>query len=828
MTADYEKLGVFYLGKRFDLASGARTDDVLLYDSKDLTTHAVCVGMTGSGKTGLCVNLLEEAAIDQIPVIAIDPKGDIGNILLTFAGLSPAEFRPWIDESQATREGMTADEFAAATAEKWKKGLADWQQEPARISKLRESADFAIYTPGSNAGLPLTVLQSFAAPSAAVIADTEMLRDRINAAASGLLALLGIQADPVNSREHILISNILYSFWSQSKNLTLPELFRAIQSPPFARVGILDLETFFPSSDRVQLAMKLNNLLASPTFAGWLEGESLDVQKLLYTSTGKPRISVLSISHLSDSERMFFVTVLLNEILSWMRSQAGTSSLRAILYMDEVFGYFPPTANPPSKIPMLTLLKQARAFGLGVVLATQNPVDLDYKGLSNTGTWFLGRLQTERDKARVIEGLEGASQQAGRSFDRGEMEKLLASLGSRKFLMNNVHENEHVVFETRWALSYLRGPMTRDQIKRVMEQRKSGGTQTATPSVGVISSGIGTGVGTPGVSSGANAASGKAIADSPPILPASVPQFFVQANKPVPAGAKLCYEPSLAARAKLYYAKATAGIDEWKENWYVTPAEAATTSDPWESAITKSSDAWQIENEAVVAATFSELPAPFSNEKQYAKWSTALKDYLYRTQRLSIFRCAELKQNSLSGETEGDFRVRLSTAAKEVQTVETEKLKKKYETKFATLDARRKRAIEKVQKEKEQFSGKTLDSALSVGSTLLGALFGRKIASATNVGKATTAMRSIGRAASERDDIQRAEEGVEEIDAQIQALEDELKEEISKVEDRLTADSFELEEISITPKKTDIKIDQLALAWIPVAIQPNGTRLELV
>ncbi|MCA9249069.1 MAG: ATP-binding protein, partial [Planctomycetales bacterium] len=470
---DFEKLGAFYLGKRFNLEGRQTTDDLILYDAKDLTTHALCVGMTGSGKTGLCLTLLEEAAIDSIPAIVIDPKGDIGNLLLTFPELRPDDFRPWVDESAAMRKGLTADVYAAQTAKTWREGLAQWGQEPQRIARFREAAELSIYTPGSNAGLPLTVLRSFDAPAASIVEDSDAFRERVASAASGLLALLGIDANPVQSREHILISNILDTAWRAGRNLDLAALIREIQTPPFDRVGIMDLETFFPGKDRTGLAMTLNNLLASPSFANWLEGDPLDVKRLLYTKDGKPRISIISIAHLTDAERMFLVTILLNEVLTWMRSQAGTSSLRALLYMDEVFGYFPPTANPPSKQPMLTLLKQARAYGLGVVLATQNPVDLDYKGLSNCGTWLLGRLQTERDKARVLDGLEGASAQAGAAFNRQQMEKTLSSLGSRVFLMNNVHDDEPIVFQTRWALSYLRGPLTRGQIQTLMAPVKA-------------------------------------------------------------------------------------------------------------------------------------------------------------------------------------------------------------------------------------------------------------------------------------------------------------------------------------------------------------------
>ena len=469
----YEKLGAFYLGRNHDMATGETKPEPLLYDSKDLTTHAVCVGMTGSGKTGLCLSLIEEAAIDGVPVIAIDPKGDLGNLMLTFPGLEPSDFRPWVDESVASRKGQTPDEYAASMANLWRKGLASWDQDGERIQRFKDAVDVRIYTPGSSAGIPITVLKSFSAPPREVLEDRDAMRDRVSSSASGVLALLGIDADPIKSREHILLSNLLHKAWNEGRDLDIASLIREIQSPPLERIGILDLDTFFPEKDRTELAMQLNNLLASPSFASWMEGEALNVKRLFHSEEGKPQISILSIAHLNDDERMFFVTILLGEVLAWMRSQPGTSSLRALLYMDEVFGYFPPVANPPSKKPMLTLLKQARAFGLGVVLSTQNPVDLDYKGLSNAGTWFLGRLQTERDKRRVLEGLEGASAQAGSSFNKQKMEATLAGLGSRVFLMNNVHDDEPVVFHTRWALSYLRGPLTRSQIGLLMAEHKA-------------------------------------------------------------------------------------------------------------------------------------------------------------------------------------------------------------------------------------------------------------------------------------------------------------------------------------------------------------------
>src|SRR5688500_6571316 len=519
-----------------------------MYDSRDLTTHAVCVGMTGSGKTGLCISLLEEAALDGIPALVIDPKGDIANLMLTFPGLGPAEFQPWIDPAEAARKGTTIEALAAKTAETWKNGLAEWGQDGERIRRFRESTDVAIYTPGSNAGLPLSILRSFAPPPEG--SDAGATRDRISAAVSGLLGLVGIAQDPLKSREHILLSAIVDAAWSRGNALDLAGLIGAIQKPPFDKVGVFDVETFYPAKDRLELAMAVNNLLASPGFGVWLEGEALDIQRLLFTPEGKPRISVISIAHLSDAERMFVVTLVANELVAWMRRQPGTASLRAIFYMDEIFGYFPPTAMPPSKLPMLTLMKQARAFGIGTVFATQNPVDLDYKGLSNAGTLFIGRLQTERDKARVLEGLEGASAGAGQTFNRQRMEQTLAGLGTRIFLMNNVHEDEPVVFETRWCLSYLRGPLTRTQIKTLMERARGKGREAR-----------GAADQMPVRESPSPRASSPSPGAARPVLPSDITQYFIPVRSPQPAGSTLLYQPMLVGAGHVRFTDAKAGTE---------------------------------------------------------------------------------------------------------------------------------------------------------------------------------------------------------------------------------------------------------------------------
>jgi hypothetical protein len=800
----FEKLGAFYLGRIYDLKTKQTRDDMVLYDAKDLTTHAVCVGMTGSGKTGLCVGLLEEAAIDNIPAIALDVKGDLGNLLLTFPDLRPSDFRPWIDEDEATRKGFAPDEYATRVAQTWKKGLAEWGQDGERIARFRNAADMAIYTPGSTSGLPLTVLRSFAAPPRALIEDADALRDRVLAATSGLLTLLAIDPDPIRSREHILLSNILHHAWSEGRDMDISGLIREIQSPPFATIGVFDLESFFPARDRFNLAMTLNNLLASPGFAAWLQGEPMDIGRLLHTPEGRPRISIISIAHLSDGERMFFVTLLLNEVVAWMRTQPGTSSLRAILYMDEIFGYFPPTAAPPSKTPMLTLLKQARAFGLGVVLATQNPVDLDYKGLSNAGTWFIGRLQTERDKARVLEGLETASAGAGHLFARRNMDDILSSLGSRVFLLHNVHEDEPVLFQTRWCLSYLRGPLTRQHFQILMESRQPALDQPVSgPTAGEPAVMVPRPIPTTGVS-----------ADRP-MVPSDIPQFFLLLKEPVLGDGGLVYRPSLVANARLHFVSASAGVDIWDEVAFLLPLSEGAVDIPWDEATVLHEGEPEMTKEPEPQARFEPLPSAAMQKASYTGWRKSLAAYLYQNQTLTLWKCPTLKLNSTPHESEGDFRIRLTQTVHEKRDVEVEKLRKRYAPQLAKLQDRIRKAEARVGREESQYKGQKMQTAISVGATVLGALFGRKMGGLGSIGRATTAMRGVGRAAREKEDISRALEDVEALRQELAQLEDEFQEATERLQDTYDPDRFDLKDLNIRPRKSDISVKTLVLAWTP-------------
>ena len=792
---DFEKLGLFYLGRVLDPRTQQPSGELLLEDARDLTTHAVIVGMTGSGKTGLAIDLLEEAAIDGIPAIAIDPKGDLANLALAFPELRAQDFRPWIDEAEARRAGLDPDAFAARVAQGWAEGLAGSGQDGARIARYRDAVELAVYTPGSSAGRGLSILRSLAPPAAAG-GDPEALRERVGGAVSALLGLVGVDADPLRSREHVLLSRLVSRAWSEGRAVDLGRLVGEIQDPGQGRVGVLDLESFYPARERAELALAINNLLASPSFAAWLDGEPLDVARLLRTDEGRPRLCVVSIAHLTDAERMFFVTLLLGEIVAWMRGQPGTSSLRALLYMDEVFGYLPPTASPPSKLPLMLLLKQARAFGVGVVLATQNPVDLDYKALSNAGTWYLGRLQTERDKLRVLEGLAGASSAAGRALDRDAADALLSDLPKRAFLRSSAHDDAPVLFETRWALSYLRGPMTREQIRRLdPAARPSGPPAAAEPTAPPTS-------------------------DAPrrPVVGAGVAERFLRVVRPPPPGARLVYRPAAGAVARLHHVDARAGIDAWRALAIVAPLDADGSGVDWAAAEVAAGEALAVEEGPRPDATWDELPSAAAREKSWSAWEKGLRDWLYREQRLALARSRELGLVSRPDESPAEFQGRVDLALRERRDAAVDRLRAKHAADVQRLTEREQRAIARVERESAQAQGATLQAAISIGATLVGALLGRKKISAGTLGRATTAARGVGRTAREREELADAEAALAAVRAARSELERELEAELAG----LPVGAPVLEPLELAPRKADTVVEGFVLAWAPWWIDPGG------
>ena len=796
----YEKLGAFYLGRVHDLEARATGDQDLLYDSKDLVTHGVVLGMTGSGKTGLCLALLEEAALDGVPAVIIDPKGDIANLMLTFPELRAEDFRPWINEDDARRKGVEPNAFAAAQAELWKSGLAKWGQDGERIRRLRESTDIAIYTPGSNAGLPVSILSSFACPPAAVVEDMEAFSARIESTVSSLLALLGIDADPLQSREHLFLSAVFQTAWMAEKDLDLPALIREMQHPSFNSVGVMPLETFFPEKDRLALAMRLNGLLASPGFSLWLQGAALDIGSMMYGPSGKPKLAIFSIAHLGDSERMFFVSLLLNQMVAWMRDQSGTTSLRALLYMDEIFGYLPPSANPPSKKPMMTLLKQSRAFGLGVLLATQNPVDLDYKALSNMGTWFLGRLQTERDKARVLDGLEGAASGQGAGFNRAAMERALSGLGNRVFLMNNVHDEGPTVFETRWVMSYLRGPLTRDQIKLLMDPLRT--------------------------TAAVNGATGKPAVPLPaakpgegtmvkPKVDARVDEWFL----PLPDGAEadaLCYVPKVLRASRVIINDAKAGIDFTDESTALAPLDTSRGDVDWANAESSEVEPAALSRKPLAGVAFLPLPKELASGSWFTARKKEFADELARTSKLDLLQSPCTGLVSQPGEDERDFRIRATQKARELRDERVALLREDYAKKIAREADDVERARVALQRETEQARGAKWSALANAGASLLGALLGgKKKLTATNVRRVTSAGGAISRSMGQASDVERAEAKLAAEEEDVVKLEAELAEKIAGLERVLDPISESLATITLKPLKKDIAITAFGIAWVP-------------
>jgi hypothetical protein len=784
----FEKLGLFYLGR------GTKTpDEPLLYDARNLLTHAICVGMTGSGKTGLCVDLLEEAAIDGIPCIAIDPKGDIGNLALTFPNLLPSDFEPWVDAEEARRKGLSVPDLASAQAKKWKDGLASWGQSPERIAKLKNSCEVTIYTPGASAGRMISLLSSFAAPPENIRVQPDVMADRIESTVSGLLGLLGIDADPLQSPEHVFLSNLLGHYWTAGTDVDFVSLIRGIQKPPFDTIGIMDVDDVFPAKARQGLSMRLNTLLASPSFAAWMQGDALDIDKLLYTPEGKAKISVFSIAHLSDSERMFFVTLLLDRMLGWMRGQPGTTSLRAILYMDEVFGYLPPVAEPPSKKPLLTMLKQARAHGLGLVLATQNPADLDYKALSNAGTWFLGRLQTERDVARVVDGLTASG-----DFDRAALSEKLSQLQTRQFLLHSVHQPAPFEFETRWALSFLKGPLTRDDIQRLSATQK------------------------PVVSSLSPPTAAKKVAEPvAPILSNDLPVFYLPVRLAQPADSHILYRPMCYCDAVIHFENAKFGVST-----HLPAHRIASFVDPpvlvdWASASAVEFDASALTQEGEQGAKYLDFPREGREPKVYKGLQKDLEDHLYRNQTFDVYECPTLKLSSAPVESAAAFQERVAMEVRTRRDAAVDKIRSKFQSKLEREEDQVARAQEKVDNERGEARQAQLDTAISFGSSIFDAFMGRSVRS----GVRSTASRAT-KSARAQSDISRAEDAYARELEDVERVRQEMEAELREQSEKFGPGAFPVEVKSLSPRKTDVDVRFCGLVWVPYFEAADGRKMK--
>lgn len=780
----------FYLGGMIDATTRERTADLVDYPPTDLTTHGVIVGMTGSGKTGLGIIYLEEALLAGIPTLILDPKGDMTNLLLTFPNLDPTDFEPWIDPAEAKREKRSIGEIAAAKAELWRTGLAAWDQDGGRIRRLRNGADFTIYTPGSSAGVPINIIGSLTGPDLDWETQAEILRDEIQGFVSGLLGLVGVDADPITSREHILMANLIEHAWRKGSRLDLAKLLAQIQKPPLRKLGVFELDTFFPEADRLELAMKLNGLIASPAFATWTQGEDLDIDGLLFKD-GRPRAAIMYLAHLSEEERQFIVTLILSRVITWMRALPGTGDLRALIYMDEVYGFAPPTAQPPAKKPILTLLKQARAYGVGLLLSTQNPVDLDYKAMSNAGTWCIGRLQTERDKARILEALQSARG----DVDVTELDTTISGLGKRQFLLHNTHADTPMLFTTRWALSYLRGPLTRDQISSLTPQRAA--VEPAPAEAGLPEASIG--------------------GDESTVMPAVASGIVVSYLDPAaPWAATLDIDPggsrlvaAMAARVSLTYDDRAADLvhqEEWEA--IITPLGEAPAVD---AAIPVDYDDRDFIDEPPPNAAY--VP-PEGAIAKAAYWKTArsrLKESLYRNQKMSIFKNPGLKLYSRVGEERAAFEERCDRAAQDRADAAAAALSRKYRRKLDTLRDQVATAERRVSELEVDLQGARQDELIEGAGTVMSILLGRR-----STRSITGSARNRRTTRSKEQRLRAARDRATDKSNRIQEIEAELRAELEEINDRWEGIAAEIETMEIGLEKDDIRVVEVRLAWLPI------------
>ncbi|MEQ1873114.1 MAG: helicase HerA-like domain-containing protein [Ilumatobacteraceae bacterium] len=794
-----------FLGGLVDPAKHERTDKDVVLSSGDFTTHGVIVGMTGSGKTGLGIVLIEEALAAGVPTLLIDPKGDLTNLCLTFPNLAATDFEPWVNEGDASKADQSVAEYAAAQAKTWTEGLAGWKYGPDKIAALRKNATFTIYTPGSSAGVGLNIVGSMQAPGDGL--DPEIIGDEIEGFVSGLLSLVDIEADPLSSREHILLSNLILNEWGAGRSFDLPALVGMVTKPPIRKLGVFELDEFFPPKDRTAFAMRLNGLLASPSFGAWMEGPPLDIDKLLRTPDKKPRCAIITTAHLSDQERQFVTTLVLSKLVTWMRKQSGTTDLRALLYMDEVMGYLPPTAMPPTKKPILTLMKQARAFGVGVVLATQNPVDVDYKALSNAGTWMIGRLQTDRDKQRLLDGMSAA---AG-GVDVGAVGDTISGLAKREFVLRRAGKDKPEVFTTRWAMSYLRGPLTRDQIAVLMKDQKEATKAESAKD-----------------DSGKPAVKKASVeSDESPLLPEvadGIAVRWVDIAAPWlptiggdPRGTR--FEPAVVARVTVRYDDDKADLmhDEEYEAVLFPLTEQVDAS----RAVAVEYDDRDLSEESPENAAYHLSPAPIKSKKYWTSVERGLTDHLVRSRKLELQWNKTLKLYGRPGETAEEFAQRCAQAADTLADAETAKLRDKYQTKVASVQSQLQTAEDRAEVLEEQRKGNRNSEILSTAGSILGGLLGGSKSRGgmldSVLGKAGSAAGRRGRTSASKQRVEAAENKIQLLQDQLEDLEADLTEDVKAIDDKWAAVATQSEVMPITLEKSDVKVTHLSLVWIPVA-----------
>ena len=850
----------FYLGRAYDPGTKTTTTEKVFYDPADLTTHAVVSGMTGSGKTGLCITLLEEAALAGIPAIIIDLKGDLTNLVLHFPNLAPQDFQPWIDPETARRAGKSLEQLSMDAADSWRQGLNEWGMAEEKVLALKNAAYYTIYTPGSDSGIPVSVLSSLAAPGLEWKENRETLREKIASTVTALLGLVGYEdIDPIRSREHILLANIFESYWNRGQDLELTELILQTQNPSFEKLGAFPVDTFFPARDRMELAMALNNILAAPAFEVWREGQVLDIKSMLYTEDNRPRHNIFYLAHLSDAERMFFITLLLSAVESWMRTQSGATSLRALLYMDEIFGYLPPQRNPPSKQPLLRMLKTARAFGLGLLLATQNPVDVDYKGLSNAGTWFIGKLQTEQDKNRLLDGLESASG----GLPRLVIDKLISSLGKRVFVLHNVHAREPVLFQSRWAMNFLAGPMTRAQIPAL---NRLAGAKLAEPEIDLgatrpnqplgatmLSSSLADTSAHPSVAAQTlepstvmenaplrrstlpHSAPADGSVTKPPIpawikeyyLPQnySLPEAFSAAGQVMPAEVTMegvIYRPSLLASAHVRILDRKLGVDNEIVRTILAKDLEKRGSVRWEDRIYFGPSLENVETNPDPSARFGMIDIPLNDTKLMTALQKDFTDWVYRSTSVKARANQTLKVFAGPDVSQAEFMKACADAARDARDAEIAKKTATIDRQIKTLEDRMMREERELREDETELSHRKMEETGAHFENLTG------IFSKGRTRRLSNSLSKRRLAEQAKADVEESRAAIDDFKSQMAELEKHRQEIITEIHDKWAEVVSNTTEVNVVPKKSDVFVTLFGVAWMPYyIIRTVSEKLEL-
>ena len=813
-----------FLGKLYN-TKNQLTDEKMFYNPSDLNTHCVITGMTGSGKTGLGILMLEEIALKKIPAIIIDPKGDLTNLLLHFPDMTGKDIAPWLDQEAPVRAGKELYEYANEKATEWKEGQANWGYGPEDINALSE-VDYTLFTPGSSIGNPVNIMASFSAPESSVIYNDEAIREEISTAVTALLGLLGYNnIDPLKSKEHILLSNIIESYWTLGKDVTLVDLINAVNDPPFDTLGALSIDKIYPPKERFSLALQINNFLASPTFKAWNEGPGLDIGSLIKNKDDKPRFNIFYLQHLSDQEKMFFVTMLYSQIEAWMRNQTGTGNLRLAVYFDEIAGYVPPTANPSSKPVIMRMMKQARAFGVGLILATQNPVDIDYKGLSNAGTWFVGRLQTEQDKNRLLDGLTTTDG----NINRSDADKLISDLKKRAFLYMNVHENGLKVLSTRWTLNYLAGPLTKNLIPKLYneglcipyteEDAKAAKLHAAyknretddDSNLNLLSEDIDE----INASLKENENMEEELKEGQrPNIAATINEYFMPAGKR-PAecdsdGAQVTYIPVWIAQAEIR-------AEKDKYNFSLRTVKAAEIEDDdlrgtsvrWDEYMCDPFDLKEMMGRPEFSDAYFQTPPAWMQDAKLARtYETDFVNYLYRDASIMVWGNEKLGVFADEDDTEDEFLEKCREKIEALSSAEIEKVKKTHEAQLDKLEAKLKKLNVSLEEKQNQVKQRGVQTAAAAGELILSLFQKRKKSVSSSLTK-------VSQTSNAKKAQEKVELDIEAVTEQIQSAIDDYEGKLEEIEKKWDEILDLNKQVKISVAKKDIYVDAFGICWTP-------------